>query len=81
MEPWIEGGKDLAATTQSCEEGFEDVERYRYRAGTLQSESFHVVETGKEIQVTLFLKTLVIPDFPDDDDSYCDTGTWTTMRI
>ena len=81
MRPEIEGGKDLAATTQSCEEGFEDVERYRYRAGTLQSESFHVVETKQEIQVKLFLRTLVIPDQPDNDDSYCDTGTWTTMRI
>ncbi|EJK76379.1 hypothetical protein THAOC_01861, partial [Thalassiosira oceanica] len=73
VRPEIEGGNDLAATTPSCEEG---EERYRYRAGTLQSESFHVVQTNQDLEVTLYLRALVIPNHPRDDDSYCDTGTW-----
>lgn len=75
MEPRIEGGMDLAAETPSCDER-ED--RYRYNAGTHQSESFHVVETNQNLEVTLFLRTLVIPNPgpPFPPEAYCDMGTW-----
>ena len=66
MKPRIESGNDLAAVTPSC--GGE--ERYQYRAGTLQSESFHVVQTKQELQLTLFLRALLIPNEPENEDSY-----------
>lgn len=37
----------------------------------LESESFHVVRTRDDIDLTIYLRALVLPD-PTLDDSYCD---------